>query len=154
MRSSLRCPSVSSATPHRVRSSFAARSLRTTVRWFVSRTPRVGIDGQIQLQLIGDFEDQIDEAMEEEAARIVDDLRELSLNRAVAMLIDQHLQRDAILVDFFSRPAATTSALAVLALRTGAAGDRRTAVAAGETDEQGEDEEAESHFEIGALSPN
>jgi KDO2-lipid IV(A) lauroyltransferase len=47
-------------------------------------------------------------------------LRELALNRAVAMLIDQHLQRDAVLVDFFSRPAATTSALAVLALRTGA----------------------------------
>jgi KDO2-lipid IV(A) lauroyltransferase len=48
-------------------------------------------------------------------------LRELALNRGVAMLIDQHLQRDAILVDFFNRPAATTSALAVLALRTGAA---------------------------------
>jgi Kdo2-lipid IVA lauroyltransferase/acyltransferase len=47
-------------------------------------------------------------------------LRELAANRAVAMLIDQHLQRDAILVDFFRRPAATTSALAVLALRTGA----------------------------------
>jgi KDO2-lipid IV(A) lauroyltransferase len=48
-------------------------------------------------------------------------LRELAMNRGVAMLIDQHLQRDAILVDFFNRPAATTSALAVLALRTGAA---------------------------------
>lgn len=48
-------------------------------------------------------------------------LRELARNRGVAMLIDQHLQRDAILVDFFNRPAATTSALAVLALRTGAA---------------------------------
>jgi Kdo2-lipid IVA lauroyltransferase/acyltransferase len=47
-------------------------------------------------------------------------LRELAANRAVAMLIDQHLQRDAIMVDFFRRPAATTSALAVLALRTGA----------------------------------
>lgn len=47
-------------------------------------------------------------------------LRELAANSAVAMLIDQHLQRDAILVDFFRRPAATTSALAVLALRTGA----------------------------------
>jgi Kdo2-lipid IVA lauroyltransferase/acyltransferase len=48
-------------------------------------------------------------------------LRELALNRGLAMLIDQHLQRDAIMVDFFNRPAATTSALAVLALRTGAA---------------------------------
>ena len=48
-------------------------------------------------------------------------LRELALNRGVAMLIDQHLQRDAIMVDFFNRPAATTSALAILALRTGAA---------------------------------
>jgi KDO2-lipid IV(A) lauroyltransferase len=47
-------------------------------------------------------------------------LRELAANSAVAMLIDQHLQRDAIPVDFFRRPAATTSALAVLALRTGA----------------------------------
>jgi Kdo2-lipid IVA lauroyltransferase/acyltransferase len=47
-------------------------------------------------------------------------LRELAENRAVAMLIDQHLQRDAVIVDFFNRPAATTSALAVLALRTGA----------------------------------
>jgi KDO2-lipid IV(A) lauroyltransferase len=47
-------------------------------------------------------------------------LRELAANRAVAMLIDQHLQRDAIMVEFFRRPAATTSALAVLALRTGA----------------------------------
>lgn len=47
-------------------------------------------------------------------------LRELAMNRAVAMLIDQHLQRDVVLVDFFNRPAATTSALAVLALRTGA----------------------------------
>jgi Kdo2-lipid IVA lauroyltransferase/acyltransferase len=47
-------------------------------------------------------------------------LRELAANRAVAMLIDQHLQRDTVMVDFFRRPAATTSALAVLALRTGA----------------------------------
>ena len=47
-------------------------------------------------------------------------LRELASNRAVAMLIDQHLQRDAVVVDFFRRPAATTTALAVLALRTGA----------------------------------
>jgi Kdo2-lipid IVA lauroyltransferase/acyltransferase len=47
-------------------------------------------------------------------------LRELAANRAVAMLIDQHLHRDAIMVDFFRRPAATTAALAVLALRTGA----------------------------------
>jgi KDO2-lipid IV(A) lauroyltransferase len=45
-------------------------------------------------------------------------LRELAANRAVAILIDQHLHTDAIMVDFFRRPAATTSALAVLALRT------------------------------------
>jgi len=45
-------------------------------------------------------------------------LRELSSKGVVAILIDQHLQRDAIKVDFFSRPAATTSALAALALRT------------------------------------
>jgi KDO2-lipid IV(A) lauroyltransferase len=48
-------------------------------------------------------------------------LRELAANRAVALLIDQHLHTpDAVYVDFFRRPAATTSALAALALRTGA----------------------------------
>ena len=37
------------------------------------------------------------------------------------MLIDQHLHSaDALYVGFFRRPAATTSALAALALRTGA----------------------------------
>jgi len=49
-------------------------------------------------------------------------LRELAANRGVAMLIDQHLNTpDAIYVDFFRRPAATTSALGALAARTGAA---------------------------------
>ena len=39
----------------------------------------------------------------------------------VGVLIDQHIMsRDAIYVDFFERPAATTSAVAALALRTGA----------------------------------
>jgi KDO2-lipid IV(A) lauroyltransferase len=48
-------------------------------------------------------------------------LRALSDNQAVALLIDQHMQSiDAVYVDFFNRPAATTSALAALALRTGA----------------------------------
>jgi Kdo2-lipid IVA lauroyltransferase/acyltransferase len=48
-------------------------------------------------------------------------LRELAANRGVALLIDQHLHTpDAVYVDFFHRPAATTSALAALALRTGA----------------------------------
>jgi KDO2-lipid IV(A) lauroyltransferase len=48
-------------------------------------------------------------------------LRELTANHGVALLIDQHLHTpDAIYVDFFRRPAATTSALAALALRTGA----------------------------------
>ena len=47
-------------------------------------------------------------------------LRELASNHAVAILIDQHLHTDAVHVDFFQRPAATTSALAALALRTGA----------------------------------
>ena len=37
------------------------------------------------------------------------------------MLIDQHMHSpDAIYVDFFERPAATTSMLAALAMRTGA----------------------------------
>ena len=48
-------------------------------------------------------------------------LRELAANHGVALLIDQHLHTpDAVHVDFFGRPAATTSALAALALRTGA----------------------------------
>jgi len=48
-------------------------------------------------------------------------LRELAANHGVALLIDQHLNTpDAVYVDFFRRPAATTSALAALALRTGA----------------------------------
>jgi KDO2-lipid IV(A) lauroyltransferase len=49
-------------------------------------------------------------------------LRALQANTCVAILIDQHIQgSDAVPVDFFGRPAATTSALAELALRTGAA---------------------------------
>jgi KDO2-lipid IV(A) lauroyltransferase len=45
----------------------------------------------------------------------------LAANRCVALLIDQHLHTpDAVTVDFFNRPAATTNALAALALRTGA----------------------------------
>jgi KDO2-lipid IV(A) lauroyltransferase len=48
-------------------------------------------------------------------------LRALHGNRGVAILIDQHLQSpEAIQVDFFGRPAATTSIVASLALRTGA----------------------------------
>ena len=46
--------------------------------------------------------------------------RTLEANQAVALLIDQHIQTDAVYVDFFNRPAATTSALAAIALRTGA----------------------------------
>jgi KDO2-lipid IV(A) lauroyltransferase len=48
-------------------------------------------------------------------------MRTLQAGRGVAVLIDQHIMgRDAIYVDFFERPAATTSAVAALALRTGA----------------------------------
>jgi KDO2-lipid IV(A) lauroyltransferase len=48
-------------------------------------------------------------------------MRMLQEGHGVAVLIDQHIQaRDAITVDFFQRPAATTSAVAALALRTGA----------------------------------
>ena len=48
-------------------------------------------------------------------------LRMLYGGHGVALLIDQHIQgRDAVHVEFFERPAATTSALAALALRTGA----------------------------------
>jgi len=48
-------------------------------------------------------------------------MRTLGEGRGVAVLIDQHIMsRDAIYVDFFDRPAATTSAVAALALRTGA----------------------------------
>lgn len=48
-------------------------------------------------------------------------MRALNANQAVAVLIDQHiLTTDAVKVDFLGRPAATTSAVAVLAMRTGA----------------------------------
>jgi KDO2-lipid IV(A) lauroyltransferase len=47
-------------------------------------------------------------------------LRALQSNEVVAIPIDQHIQgANAVTVDFFGRPAATTSALATLALRTG-----------------------------------
>ena len=50
-------------------------------------------------------------------------LRVLQSGRGVAMLIDQHMHSpDAIYVNFFERPAATTSMLAALALRTGRTG--------------------------------
>jgi KDO2-lipid IV(A) lauroyltransferase len=48
-------------------------------------------------------------------------LRALQNNQGVAILIDQHiLTTDAVKVDFFGRPAATTSAVASFALKTGA----------------------------------
>ena len=48
-------------------------------------------------------------------------LQTLSANRGVGLLIDQHLfPPDAVTVRFFNRPAATTKALAAIALRTGA----------------------------------
>jgi KDO2-lipid IV(A) lauroyltransferase len=48
-------------------------------------------------------------------------LRALGSNSGVAILIDQHLQgQEAVHVDFFGRPAATTSIVAPLVLRTGA----------------------------------
>jgi KDO2-lipid IV(A) lauroyltransferase len=48
-------------------------------------------------------------------------MRQLQAGQGVGVLIDQHvLGRDAVYVDFFERPAATTSAVAALALRTGA----------------------------------
>ena len=48
-------------------------------------------------------------------------MRTLDSRQGVAVLIDQHIMsRDAISVQFFERPAATTSAVAALALRTGA----------------------------------
>jgi KDO2-lipid IV(A) lauroyltransferase len=48
-------------------------------------------------------------------------MRTLQARHGVAVLIDQHIMsRDAIYVDFFERPAATTSAVAALAIRTGA----------------------------------
>ena len=48
-------------------------------------------------------------------------LKLLAAGEGVALLIDQHMHSsDAIYVNFFQRPAATTSTLAALALRTGA----------------------------------
>ena len=51
-------------------------------------------------------------------------MRALDAGQGVALLIDQHIHgSDATLVDFFDRPAATTTALATLALRNGTRGD-------------------------------
>lgn len=48
-------------------------------------------------------------------------MRMLQAGQGVAVLIDQHIHgSDAVYVDFFERPAATTAAVAALALRTGA----------------------------------
>jgi KDO2-lipid IV(A) lauroyltransferase len=48
-------------------------------------------------------------------------LKALSSNQGVAVLIDQHIQpADALRVEFFGRAAATTGAVAALAVRTGA----------------------------------
>ena len=48
-------------------------------------------------------------------------LRGLLEHRSVGMMVDQHLHdRSAVTVEFLGRPAATTSAIAALALRTGA----------------------------------
>ncbi len=48
-------------------------------------------------------------------------MRALAANQTVAIMIDQHIQStDAVYVEFFNRPASTTSALAALALKTGA----------------------------------
>ena len=48
-------------------------------------------------------------------------MRTLRDRGSVGMMIDQHIQdRSAVTVDFFARPAATTSAIASLALRAGA----------------------------------
>ncbi len=48
-------------------------------------------------------------------------MRMVSEKHGVAILIDQHISTaDAVYVDFFERKAATTSAVAALALRTGA----------------------------------
>lgn len=47
-------------------------------------------------------------------------LRELRSGRVVAMLLDQNvLENDGIFVEFFGRPAATTTVAAALALKTG-----------------------------------
>ena len=49
-------------------------------------------------------------------------LKALRENHSTAIMIDQHMHgRRAVVVDFFGRPAATTSAAAALALKTGAA---------------------------------
>ena len=48
-------------------------------------------------------------------------LRALRERASVGLMIDQHMHdRSAVTVEFFGRPSATTSALAALALRTGA----------------------------------
>jgi len=49
-------------------------------------------------------------------------LAALKQNEGIAVLIDQHTHSgDAVMIDFFNRPAAATATIATLALRTGAA---------------------------------
>ncbi|HEV3141957.1 MAG TPA: lysophospholipid acyltransferase family protein, partial [Vicinamibacterales bacterium] len=79
------------------------------------------LDNPLLNQLLEDIRQRTGNPVLYRRATIRRVLRLLQDGRGVAILIDQHIMsRDAIYVDFFERPAATTSAIAALALRTGA----------------------------------
>ena len=79
------------------------------------------LDNQDLNQLLEDIRQGTGNTVIYRRAAIRRVLRTLEAGHGVAVLIDQHIMsRDAVYVDFFERPAATTSAVAALALRTGA----------------------------------
>jgi KDO2-lipid IV(A) lauroyltransferase len=47
-------------------------------------------------------------------------LRTLHSGAGLGVLMDQHVQSDAVVVNFFDRPAATTALIGALAVRSGA----------------------------------
>jgi Kdo2-lipid IVA lauroyltransferase/acyltransferase len=79
------------------------------------------LDNPYLNQLLEDIRQRTGNAVIYRSQTIRRVMRTLQGGQGVAVLIDQHIMsRDAITIEFFERRAATTSAVAALALRTGA----------------------------------
>jgi Kdo2-lipid IVA lauroyltransferase/acyltransferase len=79
------------------------------------------LDNPYLNQLLEDIRQRTGNAVIYRSQTIRRVMRTLQGGHGVAVLIDQHIMsRDAITIEFFERRAATTSAVAALALRTGA----------------------------------
>ena len=79
------------------------------------------LDNQMLNRLLEDIRTRTGNSVIYRSGTLRRALRALQAGEGVGILIDQHIQsREAISVDFFGRPAATTAAVAALALRTGA----------------------------------